>query len=189
MQAIHIPDPSWIALADNIVEGQYVWQAGPEVGRTLNSTGFVNWLAGQPDNFSDNEDCICRQFDYIGAQNTFAWNDVSCTLELFYIVESECVAGPGFDVRYNCTGWLTHWMASYAPSSPDLSFISQTTTLASTFHVAPLLFALICPHHPPRESVRVRTTGRVIPKWLATVGPRFCNFGWQNLYIHIIRIS
>ena len=64
---------TWIGLNDVATEGTFVWSSGEPF------TGYTNWFAGQPDNFSPGEDAVEI---YLGQ-----WNDQVATVVQPYILE------------------------------------------------------------------------------------------------------
>ncbi|XP_015671217.1 hepatic lectin [Protobothrops mucrosquamatus] len=63
----------WIGLSDHNTEGQWRW-----VDNTDYRTSFKNWLEGEPNDNSNNEDC--GELYEAGK-----WNDVSCNTKKFYV--------------------------------------------------------------------------------------------------------
>ncbi|XP_070597166.1 hepatic lectin-like [Erythrolamprus reginae] len=66
-------DRFWIGLSDHNDEGQWRW-----IDSTDFRTSYKNWLEGEPNDNSNNEDC--------GELYTAGkWNDVACNAKKFYV--------------------------------------------------------------------------------------------------------
>ncbi|KAL4218164.1 hypothetical protein ACF0H5_022900 [Mactra antiquata] len=81
----------WIGLADDDVEGTYVWYG------TNDKPTFTDWSPGNPSDSGSNEDC--GEFDKNGG-NGLQWNDVNCHALRPVICESVQMFGD-FDLPEN----------------------------------------------------------------------------------------
>ena len=74
------PGDRWIGLSDEATEGVWQWVTGEPVG-------FVNWAAGQPDDFNGTED-YAHMWPTTGDG---AWNDIVVSASYPYVLEFEPV--------------------------------------------------------------------------------------------------
>ncbi|MCA8882209.1 MAG: hypothetical protein KDA50_00400 [Rhodobacteraceae bacterium] len=69
----------WIGATDEVTEGQWVWDGGPEAGQLLSAT-YSNWSAGEPNN-AGGEDYA------VGWWSGDRWNDLPNLARSGYVVE------------------------------------------------------------------------------------------------------
>ena len=69
---------AWLGLSDRAGEGTFVWESGA----ALEWTG---WKAGEPNAYTDAEDCVRYADDAVGA-----WNDADCAQLRPYVCELGC---------------------------------------------------------------------------------------------------
>lgn len=64
------------------------------LGSTLQSTGYTNWVPGQPDNYGGNENCGSMHI-------SGGLNDYSCSIPALFFCEIESNVFPSLDQRFN----------------------------------------------------------------------------------------
>ena len=131
----------WFALTDEVVEGQWRIDAGPEAGtliKTANGqlTGNIagqynNWAGGEPNN-SGNEDYAVTKWN--GSQ----WNDLPNSFSCAYVIEYGTWTDPANQTFTNFfSGFVTHQIACTAANSPAAPIgINGSRSLAGTVSLA-----------------------------------------------------
>jgi hypothetical protein len=127
----------WFALTDELVEGQWRIDAGPEAGtliKTANGqlTGNIagqynNWAGGEPNN-AGNEDYAVTKWN--GSQ----WNDLPNNYSCPYVIEYGTWSDPANQTFTNFfSGFVTHQIACTAANSPAAPIgINGSRSLAGT---------------------------------------------------------
>jgi hypothetical protein len=85
----------WVAASDQVVEGEWRFVAGPEVGSLLS---FFNWGPGEPNNVNGTEDHLVANWPFTPG----LWNDwnplcgtpTTCTTIANYVVEYSATTTP-----------------------------------------------------------------------------------------------
>ena len=72
----------WIGLADAETENDWKWTDGSKL------TGYANWMTGQPNNYSDRQDCaLMLKGPFNKKHYDGEWNDLECSKAERYICE------------------------------------------------------------------------------------------------------
>lgn len=80
---------TWVAGSDAVVEGEWRWIAGPEIGQLFwtggpggTASGYANWQSGsEPNNFGDEDGLSAFYF------NSPTWNDFGTANGTAYLIE------------------------------------------------------------------------------------------------------
>ncbi|XP_035672094.1 von Willebrand factor D and EGF domain-containing protein-like [Branchiostoma floridae] len=120
----------WLGLNDINNEGQFVY----EDGQTLESSGYNNWLPGEPNDHGGDEDCV----HFIGSGH--GWNDAPCSIAKGFICQlsvalgdpctdyvaldepsrsAGSVASPGDQLRCD-SGLRTQWYRFVSPAGGEI---------------------------------------------------------------------
>jgi len=66
----------WLGGTDRSKEGQWIWDGS---GLPLYYTGYFNWKQGEPNDYSEDEDCMMMYGTKPGMGIWAKWNDLKCT--------------------------------------------------------------------------------------------------------------
>jgi len=77
----------WLAGSDaGDEEGNWKWMAGPEVGTAISP--YINWYAGEPNNYYNEDYLTMIFFNTVGTWNDFANTNLYVWAQSGYVVES-----------------------------------------------------------------------------------------------------
>jgi len=133
----------WFAATDEVIDGRWVIDAGPEKGTVMKTangqlTGNIagvynNWAGGEPNGGGHSEDYAVTNW---GGQST--WNDLSNNYNNPYIIEYGTWSDPANQTFTNFyTGFVTHQIAcSLATSPTSPTGVNGSRTLAGTVSIS-----------------------------------------------------
>jgi len=131
----------WFALTDELVEGQWRIDAGPEAGTLIKTSNgqftgniagqYNNWAGGEPNN-SGNEDYAVTKWN--GSQ----WNDLPNNFSCAYVIEYGTWTDPANQTFTNFfTGFVTDQIACSPANSPAAPVgINGSRSLAGTVNLS-----------------------------------------------------
>ena len=133
----------WFAATDEVIDGKWVIDAGPEKGTVMKTANgqlagniagvYNNWAGGEPNGGNHSEDYAVTNW---GGQST--WNDLSNNYNNPYIIEYGTWSDPANQTFTNFyTGFVTHQIAcSLATSPASPTGVNGSRTLAGTVSIS-----------------------------------------------------
>ena len=133
----------WFAATDEVIDGRWVIDAGPEKGTIMKTANgqlagniagvYNNWAGGEPNGGNHSEDYAVTNW---GGQST--WNDLSNNYNNPYIIEYGTWSDPANQTFTNFyTGFVTHQIACSLANSPATpTGVNGSRTLAGTVSIS-----------------------------------------------------